>query len=633
MTPRPERERAERAFIKISLLFFLTSVLICLPVVPRVICQTGSDTLMTPGDTLATEPEGPITVGEDTQPTMSLDFKDADIRDILRAIGTKFGINLVVDRQVKGHVTVHLQNVPVIDGLRMLLESNGFALNDKGNGLYQVERAETRGKMTVTVVDGLLSLDVQQAEVGEVLREISQQSGISIVADQTVKGRISGVLYDVDVEKGLSAFLSANGFLLKRRGNIYEVTRAAGKPGGRKGLTVIVEEGQFVTLDVSDADVGDVLDEISYQSGISIVQYGTIRGTVNARLERVTLDEAFSLLLQGTQYTYRKSNDIYLIGDKSLNQPASQALTTSKLLKLRHIKAEDVPKILPTSIPAANVKVIKEQNAILVVGTDDLIQRAEEFLDQIDLVSPQVMIEALIVGLSENGSRELGMEGGYFLPDTTRMRLPKIYTGYDAEEIQDALDDITERLHIDNVGRLNEDFYIRLRALESAGEATVKARPKIATLNGNDATIDVGWVRYYQTTTGYEDQRQIQVHTINYGVQLKIVPWVSSSGEITTVISTRVSGLISVNEETGLPEIAQRTAETTIRLQDGETVIIGGLIQTSESEQVQRVPFLGSIPFLGRLFSVSQKQMEQNELVIYITPNILEAPGITIAAD
>jgi type IV pilus assembly protein PilQ len=552
---------------------------------------------------------------------MTVDFKDADIRDVLRAIGTQFRINIVIDKEVQGTVTVHLHEVPVIEGLTTLLESNGFTFT-KQDDIYLVRKAEKDKKMAVQATATRLSVDVQKYSVEEVLREISRQSGVNIVADQSVRGDITGLLQNVPFDVGLSSLLNANGFLIRKRAGIYEVTRAPGEPGRRKGLSITVEEEQLLTMDVSDADLGSVLQEITSQTGINIVTYGEIRGLVNAKLERKPLDDVLSLILQGTTYTFRRADSVYLIGDKSLGSPASQALISTKLLKLKHIKADIVPTLLPPSIPVANVKVIKEQNALLVMGTEDFISRTEEFLRTIDLVSPQVMIEALIVELTKNAQRDLSLRGGYFRPDSVQQFFPSYRNYVSGDDINKALDEIADQMKVGRLGKLPTDFMTAITALETAGKARVRARPRIATLNGNGASISVATTGYYETTTTNQQGYTLtQLHSIQAGISLKITPWVAASGEITTEINQEVSNSIPGAQQ--LPEVSSRAASTTIRLRDGETIIIGGLIQTSRSESREKIPILGDIPLLGRLFSDTTEISKETELIIYITPHIL----------
>jgi type IV pilus assembly protein PilQ len=556
---------------------------------------------------------------------ITFDFEDADVRDVLRAMGIQAGINIIVDRSVEGKITVHLENISLDEGLEMMLHANGFTL-ERHENYYFVKKMEKERKKEIEVSDDRITLDIKNIPVDELIRDIASQGEINIVANQTVTGDISGVLHDVPIERGLSSLLSANGFMLKQSAGIYEVTKAGGQPGRRKGLSVSVSQERLVSLDVSDADIGDILDEISLQAELSVVRYGAVRGPVNAKLERVPLEDAFSLLFQGTNFTYRKVDDIYLVGDKSITSPAAAALTSSKLISLKHIKADLVPQFLPKTIPVENVKVVKEQNAILVFGTEDLISQAEDFIKTIDLQSPQVLIEAVIVEFSKGISRELGFRGFLGKPDTVKTAetlFPELHYSASSDDLNQILDKVSEFFNIVSLGRIPSNFWLLIDALESRGKAKVKARPRIATLNGNEAAIDVGWVRYYRTTTGTPEQPIYQLHSIDAGIRLKIVPWVSTAGEITTVIQTEVSNLKSLGPE-GLPEIARRTVSTTINLRDGETVAIGGLLQTADLVVRESVPVLGYLPIIGGLFSHTTKTEEETELVIYITPRVLE---------
>ena len=553
---------------------------------------------------------------------ITFDFIDADVRDVLRAIGIQSGVNIVVDKSVEGTITVHLEKVSLTEGLNMMLKANGYTLEQRENYFF-VKKMEKERRKDITATAKRITLDVKNIPADELIRDIATQSKINIVADQTVTGDITGILYDVPLERGLSSLLSANGFILKKSGGIYEVTKAGGQPGRRKGLSVTVDSELLVSLNISDADIGDVLDEISHQANLSVVRYGDVRGAINAKMDNVPLEEALSLLFQGTNFTFRKQDDIYLVGEKSLTSPAAAALTSSQLIPLKYIKADIVPQFLPAMIPAANVKVVKEQNAILVFGTEDLISHAEEFVKTIDLPSPQVQIEAVIVEFSKSASKEIGLSGLYSRPDSINRLFPRLTYSASGDDLNDVLEKIGEFLNITNLGRVPSDFWLLIDALETKGKAKVKARPRIATLNGNEASMDVGWVRYYRTTTGTPEQPIYQLHSIDAGIRLKIIPWLSKTGEITTVIQTEVSNLKSLGPE-GLPEIARRTANTTINLKDGETIAIGGLIQTSEIEVRESVPLLGSIPLIGKLFSNTTTTNEETELVIYITPRILE---------
>ena len=257
-----------------------------------------------------------------------------------------------------------------------------------------------------------------------------------------------------------------------------------------------------------------------------------------------------------------------------------------------------------------------------MTGTEDQVQQLKEFIRQIDITSPQVMIEVLVVELSKRSSIELGFKGGYFKSDSTRLAFPRVSQHYTGNEINQALDDIAEQLRMGSLGKLPADFMLTIDALEIAGKAKVRARPRITTLNGNQASINVGWVRYYQTSSQTPQGTITQLHSIDAGITLNIVPWVAASGEITTEFHPTVSNLSGIGAG-GLPDMSRRNVDTTIRLKDGETIIIGGLIQKSSANSKEKIPFLGDIPFLGTLFSKTSSTADESELVIYITPYIL----------
>lgn len=558
---------------------------------------------------------------------MTIDFKNTHIQDVLGAIGRKFGVNIVADKDVTGTITIHLIDMPVLEGLRVLLESNGFTYKLEDD-VIRVHKKVDVGEIYVAIKNDSLTLEVENAEIEQLLKAISKETKINIIADQSVKGRVSGYLNNVELIEGLKAFLKANSFIVTEKKGILYVTKSEAKLGGSRGFEISVDENGKVTVDISGGDLNSVLDELSDQTEIGIIRYGIITGTVNAKFKNKTADETLALILQGSGYAYTKEDNTYIVG--SAKGPAAK-LSGSRLIRLKHIKAEDIMTIIPSHIKQQDVKLVKEQNGILAFGNEETISQLEQFVEDIDIVSPQVMIKALILEVSKGMTRELDLKGGFFSADTTRMIFPEFIYSYSGDDINQTIDEIASHLELGTLPHLPANFMLAIRALESAGKARVKAEPRIVTLNGNEANIDVGWTGYYRTTTGTVENPLIQLHSVSAGIVLRIVPWVSASGEITTVLNIEVSSLKGISA-TGLPEISKRTAATTVRLNDGETIVIGGLVQTTSAETKSKIPFLGSIPIIGELLFTSQKkQVDETELIIYITPKIISGgEGIII---
>jgi type IV pilus assembly protein PilQ len=172
------------------------------------------------------------------------------------------------------------------------------------------------------------------------------------------------------------------------------------------------------------------------------------------------------------------------------------------------------------------------------------------------------------------------------------------------------------------IGFLPDNFSMTLHMMETDKMARVLARPKIATLNGYKASISVGTSSYYKVTTGNVETPLTRFQEINSGIKLDITPWISKGGQITAEITPEVSNAGALNAE-NYPDISRRTMSTTVRLNDGETIVIGGLIQGEERKTVEAVPLLGKIPLLGWFFRTTQRSVVKSELLVYITPHII----------
>ncbi|MEI6430934.1 MAG: type II and III secretion system protein, partial [bacterium] len=174
----------------------------------------------------------------------------------------------------------------------------------------------------------------------------------------------------------------------------------------------------------------------------------------------------------------------------------------------------------------------------------------------------------------------------------------------------------------DTVGVLPQSFNLTLNALEKTGKARVRARPQMAVVNGKSANIFIGAQRFIQTQYNSFGQTQVRIQPVDVGVKLAVTPLTGGNGEVTTTIAPEVSNITEQDPLTGLPVLSTRNANTTVRVRDGETIVIGGL--TLDQAQVinRKVPLLGDIPILGTLFRSQSKSNVKTELVVFVTPRI-----------
>ena len=574
---------------------------------------------------------------------MSIDVKDTDLRDVIRMISKGYDINILLDNDVSGKITLHLVDVPIMEALHSIAQSNGLEVIKEGM-VYKIKKATEEQKSLIRYVNGKLTIDVQNIEVKTFLKELSSKAAISIVPDAKVEGNITGKLYQVDLDDGLRVLLEGNGFKVIKRKNIYQITSAQEKSGSQPSFpgktstpssktNFFVEYNKgLISLEVNNGDLEEIIRAISEQSDIEIITYGSIKTEINAKLKDIPLTEALALLLGGTRFTFVQKDNVILIGDRNTATPSGQTLSKSELIHLKHIKADNLPSILPKDIPPTNVRVIKEQNALLISGTSEDIVTAKEFLNTIDIPTPQVRIDAVIVEFKDNidkgsafrAGRNRGLQDSSY--NITPFPQHKYNTtasqGFELGVSGKDLKNFLKELNLPVIKQIPDDLFAVLRMMEVENKAKILAQPSILTLNGNKASIDVSETQYFTIVTGVGEHQTSRFQPIKFGITLDIVPWISQSGQITAEITPNVSNSDKTNED-GYPNVSSRSITTTVRLNDGQTLALGGLIKNQESEYSYKVPFLGSIPIIGAFFRQSGKMRQKSNLVVFITPHII----------
>lgn len=550
---------------------------------------------------------------------ITLSVKDGDVRDVLQMMGEQSGLNIIPDISISGQVTLVLTDVTVEQALQTLLKVYNYHYEMVNDRTYIVSEQPLTEPYLIEIVDGSLTLIAQAIDINRILNDIGTKGQLNLIYDQSVNGQINANLINVDLLHGLKSLCSANSLIIVEKDGIFTVTSGMAAQSGRQ-IAVSYSKG-LVSIDVKNGDMADLIRMIAEQSGINIILYGGTHQLVDLKINEVPVDDAIKMILAGTRYAFRKIDDVYLIGDKSINSPSSNLLTTNEVIHLKYLQAEKVPAMLPNIFPATNIKVIKELNALAVIGTKEEIDDLKEYLDKIDNKIPQIVVEAIILEVSRNNNRN-----------------PLYKLGIDANKDEGGsvlFDTIMGKLTYNSILKLKPDFYIHLEDMISEGIATVKARPKITTLNGIQAKINVGSVQYYKITKypdGSDKDPETQYQSINAGITLDVTPWVSNTGEITLELHPNISNLGGASTE-GPPQVSQRQVDTTVRVQSGETIILGGLIQDVKNETVSKVPFLGDLPLIGKLFQKTGYNQNQNELIIFITPHILDENVETISPE
>ena len=629
-------------------LYFILGIIILYITRSTVSCQEQSQINTIPGEQDTTAESGWNKVID------TIDFKNTDIRDVIRLIATKYNLNIFIDNNITVPVTIHLSNIKIINVIKFIVDQYNLELVQTGT-ILKIQKPEIipppPKEIFVEYNNDRLTVDLRNEPIDEAIYAISKKSGKTIILDKLVSGKISGYLQDVSFDIGLQQLLENNGYQVEKKQGIYNVkmqreiyTGGEGKAVRSRGSLYLYVQDSLITIDVQNAPLHDLVQEAARKLNKNIFLYGEIKGTISARAENLPFDQFLDFVFQGSDLTYKIDKDVYLIGDKKV-----EGLSSTELIKLNYIKTENIDKLLPDElIKKTDFKIVTEQNGIMVVGTKNTIKKLKEYIEKIDKPSPQILIEALVIDFNTSKLRDISINTGWNKggEDTTRKNIQVLLPGLDYlfenKTLTNFMDKAGNFLGFTKIGKLPDNFYLQVSALESEGIAQVRSKPQIATLNGYPAEISIGQTQYYKlksrTPYGYgydftSQQQQQQsyspyvseterFHEIKANISLKITPWVSASGEITTEIEPDFETPVGSFSAEVLPTIQTRKLVSTVRLKDGETIVLGGLIQTVIDKKSEGLPYIRNLPIIGNFFQNKNYNKTTSELVIYVTPHL-----------
>ncbi|MFC1584978.1 type II secretion system protein GspD [Fibrobacterota bacterium] len=555
---------------------------------------------------------------------MKIEVVDQPITNLFRMISKTYKINIVPEADLSGmNVTINLEDISVMDGLRVICTANGLEMNEVDEVIY-IQKASEKAIAEMNLYSKRIDIKVENKPVKEFIKEFADKTKISIVPGQDLEGKVTGHLNNVLPVNGFKAIMAANDYSVRQKAGIYLVENLDTEEEGRRRvrgpsrptgpIDIDVMSGK-VTASLKSADLRQSIRAITDQSGMNMISYGEISGSVDAELKEVSVNKALSVLLQGTKYTFIIKDGIVLVGERNPKTTSGAVLSTVELHNLKYVRADQAIKLLPKSI-SEGATVVKEQNAILITGTAETITRIKDFLEQVDMPVPQVLIEVVIVEYDRSSGSEFGIDKGTGAADN-----PSLAANVD---ISGASATYRDGSFTGAIRFLPQNWNLHLRANLEKNRGKVLAMPKVTTLNGNKAHLRVRRTNYHPVTSFNKDGFQsTDFRAIDDGITIDLTPWVTRHGDVNLEIKPSIKTSQPSNAPNRPAPVTDRAITTNVRLRDGETLILGGLIDSKETSLRKFVPILGHIPLLGYLFSWRSKSLSTTELVLYVTPHIL----------
>lgn len=612
------------------------------------------------------------------------------LRTIAGVIQKEFGTNIIVEDSANIVVKGNFAEVTLNEFLTYVQRTYGLAWQRVGGIIHFTKPTAPAWKLDLQVSseNQLLSLDAENVPLRELARQLSKSIGSNILAPPTLNPKISGFIQEIPWQEGLLAILEPYRIVLESKESHFtlrELPQAEAPlntPQTKANASANMPEwrnGGFHGR-LSQVTLQQAVLLLAEQAGASVRFLDTLETTTaNLQLTGEDLSRALNIVFAGTPYSYKIVDGVHLIGTKSRPE-----LTTSELVIAHHINAQNAlaylsgemdlfqtfqlpsratalgnqtnqtsfttnsvtnrssasnnnaPQIQRAPTPqaisthsgslkktlhfgqkiAADLTLVREYNALLVTGTQDLIEEVKQRLALIDRPAPQVLIQALVVDFQNTHKEDYGLT----ITNGDNKLFPRIDLNINANR---------QRGGSFNIGRLPEDFGIRLQALAEQGKAKIVFKPHIATLSGHEAYIELGNTQFFrlesETVVGDDNPRsQVsqRIETIEANISLRVIPWVTASGEITTYIEPIFNNFLGQVTDNVPPPLSTRRLQSTVRLKNGETIILGGLIEEALRKNHAGVPGLSRIPLLGHLFKNHNRQHTQSELVIYLTPYV-----------
>ncbi len=415
------------------------------------------------------------------------------------------------------------------------------------------------------------------------------------------------------------------GFVTITRGLVaaFALVALAAAPGPVEGAL-----DRRITLDAEDASLSSVLKILAEKGDLNIITGpGVTVGRISIHMRDVPIEQAVNLVVRAAGLAYERIGNSILVADsKSLKEETG---LSSYVVPLKFARADDVKTAL--SNLQAQVQVDQSGNRLIVVTSPRVLSEIHEIVAELDQPARQVMLEARIVEVSTDDAKRLGVDWdllnrqGFVIVEGNPASSPPGQLPANLPFVPNPAkgDDL---VRFQSFSRQAKAFQAAIDMLISEGNARVLANPKLATLNGHEANILVGaripFVIQGTTFAGGGAAQTQQIEREEVGVKLRITPLINADGYITTKIEPEVSSA-TFRGESDLPVVNTRQASTTVRLKDGNSVIIGGLLSEEKTTNVTKVPILGSIPGLGLLFQHHSITSSKKDLVIEVTPRIL----------
>ena len=421
-----------------------------------------------------------------------------------------------------------------------------------------------------------------------------------------------------------------------------------------------VEETVIDFLEFRQVDIKDVLRQLSKQYGLNIIFSAAVTGPITVQLQNVTIDEALDVIVTINGFVYSKKGSVIKVTTPS---EAEQEGRQTRVFRLNNADAASMASSLAKVMSGEGaIQVDARSNSLILTDIPRVIAQVEQMIVNLDSMTPQVLIEAKFIEATLGTTQKLGIDWSPINAKNPTLKLTgskrptsvpfnPVTSGETMRNFFPAANPSTVGTTTDSdfpsafgmpypdpaLGATTSMFaygaldFTNMQAamnfIKNSSNAKVISSPRVVTLDNKQARIQIGETR--RIATSYTVEPTTLVKTYSYeaadvGVILTVTPHVTPDGHIRLNLAPEVSSADKVDSTSGINIIEKRIVTTEVNIKDGQTVVIGGLIENRKTEAVSKIPFLGDIPLVGNFFKHTTTDPDSKvELLIFVTARVV----------
>ncbi|MFZ5934952.1 MULTISPECIES: type IV pilus secretin PilQ [Pseudomonas] len=397
--------------------------------------------------------------------------------------------------------------------------------------------------------------------------------------------------------------------------------------------------GEPISLNFQDVEVRSVLQVLADYAGINLVASDTVQGNVTLRLQEVPWDQALELVLRSKGLARREEGNVLLVApavelaEQSRGTRIGQVLDAQlqplrrELLPIHHAKASDLAELLLETLAddgiltgRGSLSVDARTNTLVAHQPADRLAELRQLVAQLDVPVQQVEIEARIVEANVDYEKGLGVRWGRQLYGEAPKLGKDLFVDLGMERGGAGI----------GVGLLRGGVLLdlELSAMEKSGNGEIISQPKVVTADKETARILKGTEVPYQETS---KSGATSVAFREASLSLEVTPQITPDGKVIMTVKVTKDEPDFVNALNDVPPIRKNEVNAKVRVADGETIVIGGVYSTTQNNVVDKVPFFGDLPYVGRLFRRDALQEKKSELLVFLTPRIMSDQAIAVS--